>query len=642
MRKILRRKSKSFWNRSTLDRAANKPYLLQRYLGLETELFRRLPVRTGYSSLSDFESVLLSLQRQLPIARSEHPLRWFLANGSSISLELGATVDATQALFEVATPETFSPRELVAYQLANEQLLAETQSGNSEFSPGPWVKASFDAAGHILGQHESYDMRIAKGGWLMLWWIGLLAILPLLLLYRTTSLAWLAICFGIKKASAELQRITRELLQKNPVDPPRSPTNAIGANDFNQHSRAAPEAQEPSSPTDLTGWNFLWGIEWNAIEWMRVAAGLRILHAPLVFYFGLLINLVALRPHRRKLSAFLASRCILDGAGYLDDESKFWVSLRAASVDRMIGFGSYNKHRPLFRCDPMLRALLDAPAWSFSEYLGLFRPTQRVELSIGDSGMCQQAQWLRFGTTALMLDWVEQSSANQAIELRSIVQAIQGFARDWMLVRSAPDKLGNEYKAKEVSRHYLRTLKRWLEQQSDVPREAWEIIEQWQTTLNQLVLSPSNLHGGSNSELPMTLVGRLDWVSKLWLLQQFTPQNPPETHLSPSTSELEPTKPQDENRVSRNIRKKIDLRYHELSPQGYYRQLEATLETAPVLSERELSRARRSPPSGSSAWRRGSLIRELQGTDPQSDLVVDWHKARYRLEGQEYHVKFKP
>lgn len=256
--------------------------------------------------------------------------------------------------------------------------------------------------------------------------------------------------------------------------------------------------------------------------------------------------------------------------------------------------------------------------------------------------MCQQAQWLRFGTTALMLDWVEQSSANQAIELRSIVQAIQGYARDWMLVRSSPDKLGNEYKAKEVSRHYLRALKRWLEQQSDVPREAWEIIEQWQTTLNQLVLAPSNLQGGSNSELPMMLVGRLDWVSKLWLLQQFTPQKPPATHSSTNTPKPEPSETQNEYQVSRDIRKKIDLRYHELSPQGYYRQLEATLENAPILSERELSRARRSPPSSSPAWRRGSLIRELQGTDPQSALVVDWHKARYRLDGQEYLVKFKP
>lgn len=616
--------------------------MLQRYLGLETELYRRLPAREGYNSLNDFKSVLLSLQRQLPIARSEHTLRWFLANGSSISLELGATADVSHALFEVATPETLSPRELVAYQLANEQLLADTHSGNSELSPGPWIKANFDAAGHTLGQHESYDMCIARGGWLLGWWIGLLAALPLLLLYRISSLFWIAICFGIKKATSEFRYITRELFKKQPTDSSSNPYNAKVSNELNQRSQPPSEATEPLSATNLTGWNVLWGIEFNANEWLLVAAGLRVLHAPLVFCFGLLINLVALRPHRRKLSAFLASRCILDGAGYLDDESRFWISLRAASVDRMIGFGSYNKHRPLFRCDPMLRALLDAPAWSINEYLGLFRPTQRIELSIGDSGMCQQAQWLRFGTTALMLDWVEQSSANQAIELRSVVQAVQGYARDWMLVRSAPDKLGNEYKAKEVSRHYLRALKRWLEQQSDVPREAWEIIEQWQTTLNQLVLSPNNITEGSHSELPMMLVGRLDWVSKLWLLQQFSP---PKSSIAPAQNTLDATLSNDnknESKVSKDIRKKIDLRYHELSPQGYYRQLEATLENAPIISERELNRARRSPPSGSSAWRRGSLIRELQGADQQSDLVVEWHKARYRLEGQEYRVRFKP
>lgn len=619
--------------------------MLQRYIGLETEFFRRLPDRTGYDSLKDFKHVLQSLQRQQPIARSEHPLRWFLANGSSISLELGASADASQALFEVATPETLSPRELVTYQLANEQLLAETQTGTSELSPGPWMKANFDATGHILGQHESYDMRIAQGGWLIVWWIGLLSVVPLLLLYRLTLLMWLAICFCTKKSASELRRISNGIFSQQTSDSSNNKDIAASptpSKDEQPAERTELGSIEPSFSTQLTGWNVLWGVEWSPREWMWVAGGLRLLHAPLVFYFGLLLRIVALRPHRKKLSAFLASRCILDGAGYLDHESRFWISLRAASVDRVIGFGSYNKHSPLFRCDPMLRALLDAPAWSFNGYLGLFRPTQRVELAIGDSGMCQQGQWLRFGATALMLDWVEQSKANQAIELRSVVQAIQGYARDWMLVRSASDKLGNEYKAKEVSRHYLRALKRWLEQQSDVPREAWEIIEQWQTTLNQLVLSPSNINEGSHSELPMMLVGRLDWVSKLWLLQQFSP---PKSSTAPGPATHDTTLSSDnknENKISKDIRKKIDLRYHELSPQGYYRQLEATLENAPIISERELNRARRSPPSGSSAWRRGSLIREMQGTDPQSDLVVDWHKARYRLEGQEYRVKFKP
>jgi len=102
--------------------------LLKRYIGLETEFYRRASDTDGpveRDSLQEFESILLSLRRVMPIARSENPLRWFLANGSSLSLELGASANTNEALLELATPETSSPKELVAYQLANEQLIAE-------------------------------------------------------------------------------------------------------------------------------------------------------------------------------------------------------------------------------------------------------------------------------------------------------------------------------------------------------------------------------------------------------------------------------------------------------------------------------------------------------------------------------------
>jgi proteasome accessory factor A len=112
----------------------------------------------------------------------------------------------------------------------------------------------------------------------------------------------------------------------------------------------------------------------------------------------------------------------------------------------------------------------------------------------------------------------------------------------------------------------------------------------------------------------MLLVGRIDWISKLWLIQQL-----------------------DKN-TDWSIKKKIDIRYHELSNQGYHAQLIDVLQLPPLLSDREIEKATRVPPSNSPAWRRGNLIREL--SDSPTDLVIDWESARYRLDQKSYRLRF--
>jgi proteasome accessory factor A len=183
------------------------------------------------------------------------------------------------------------------------------------------------------------------------------------------------------------------------------------------------------------------------------------------------------------------------------------------------------------------------------------------------------------------------------------------YARDWMLVRTVCDRRGYDVSAKDIQRTYLKHLKRWLHHRSDVPVEAWEIIQQWQTTLNQMVMKPT-----AEQALPTTLVGRIDWLSKLWLLQQM------------------------KGETAWAIKKKIDIRYHELSEAGYHRQLANFLQLSPIVKDSEIARARRAPPGDSPARRRGNLIRELAGGD--SELRVDWQSASYALEGVRYRVRF--
>jgi proteasome accessory factor A len=339
------------------------------------------------------------------------------------------------------------------------------------------------------------------------------------------------------------------------------------------------------------------------------ATGLRFLHAPLAMGFLALVKCVALRPQRKHLSSFLASRCLLDGAGYVDEQSRFWISQRGASINAVIGYGSYGSCRPLFRCDALLRDLIASPFGSMRRYRRLFRRRQRIEIAIGDSGMCQQSQYLRWGTTALVLDMIENDRRCRLPRLRDPIAGIREFSRDWMLVRTLSVGAQREISALELQRSYAKQVHCWLESLVSVNAEAWQIYELWQSTLNQMVVSPKE-----DPPVPMPLVGRIDWISKLWLLRQMEPNTP------------------------WSVRKKIDLRYHELSESGYHRKLDASLKIAPIAREEDIDRARRTPPSDPRPLRRGNLIREF--ADSEAQLQVDWTSARYSLDGVWYVVTF--
>lgn len=612
LNKILRRKRESIWTKSTRGSRASEAPLLARRLGLECEYFVRHPHDQPRDALADYIDLVSDLATQLPIAPSlNSPLRHFLANGSSISLETGSHADLHSALFETATPECRSPRDVLAYELANEQLIEAAFAQHHSETTWSLIKSNTDAHGHTLGQHESYDVRIARGGWLVLWWVGLLLLLPWILAYRVAALTWMGCIYSAWGTEQFARRMYRRLGAV--AAPSRSGSEQGNSMDHDTVTDVSSDSRvsEVESKADATDSeappmpeHFL------SARWLQcTAVGLRCLHRPIAFAFRGLIAAALMRPHRRAMAAFLSSRCILDGAGYIDDESRFWVSQRAADVDCMIGFGSYGSERPMFRCDSMLRELFSGPFWSLSRFFRLFRSTQRVELAIGDSGMCQQSQYLRLGVTALVLDWIESEDPHDTPRLRSPIEAMREYARDWMLVRTVCDRRGYDVSAKDIQRAYLKHLKRWLHHRSDVPVEAWEIVQQWQTTLNQMVMKPT-----AEQALPTTLVGRIDWLSKLWLLQQM------------------------EGETAWAIKKKIDIRYHELSEAGYHRQLASFLQLSPIVKDSEIARARRAPPSDSPARRRGNLIRELAGGD--SELRVDWQSASYALEGVQYRVRF--
>ena len=105
---------------------------------------------------------------------------------------------------------------------------------------------------------------------------------------------------------------------------------------------------------------------------------------------------------------------------------------------------------------------------------------------------------------------------------------------------------------------------------------------------------------------PQSLVGTLDWVTKQFVLDKSG------------------------RHASWNVRKKIDIRYHELSPQGYFQRLRTTGIVRELLDRTEIDHARRNPPAGTPAAVRGRYIREfaLEGDDVSANWTAVYLKSQ--------------
>ncbi len=544
-------------------------------MGLETEysvVSTDSPNRPSF----DFDAFLRQVKRSVPIAPSfRNPTKFFLANGGSFSLESGASANLAEAYLEASTPECKSPMELLESHLALQQLATDSIRRQFPDRTVRLIQGNHDGNGHTYGQHESYEVNVANGVALLGWRIGIALLLPCVLAYRVLAVAWLTFILILAQIDSSARAMLR-YFSKRPV---------------NKNIK-----EKASSMLVSSRWI-------GACSW-----GLRTLHAPLAMLLWLNIQLFALHVYRRKLTAFFVSRCILDGAGHIDEQGLFRVSARAHHVNCIIGFGGYSASRPIFRCDSWLKDLCVGGPFALGGALRLFRRRQRIEIAIGDSGLCQTSQYIRMGSTSLAFDLAENSRSVVLPRLNKPLDAIRRYSRDWMLLAKELGKDGVHWYASEIQNAYALAIREMIEQSRVQSFEAKRIVELWQTLLSQLELSDEKSCPSKD------LVGKVDWITKLWLLHQL------------------------ENKSGLNTRLKLDVRYHELTKEGYgTRVLELTPGASLVQSAR-IERASQNPPKDSPAVPRSYLIREF---GEGSGLVVDWEQASWTIDGRRYHRSFR-
>ncbi|BCA56092.1 Pup--protein ligase [Nitrospira sp. KM1] len=323
------------------------------------------------------------------------------------------------------------------------------------------------------------------------------------------------------------------------------------------------------------------------------------------------------------LVTFLVTRQIFTGSGRVGaaNPQDAWIQM-----DRLIVPRGAMGHRPdIIRLPFQISQRADHIVNDFFEWVQQNRaivntrdepladPNQyrRIHLLLGDSNMAEYATALKMGTTGLVLQLIEDGKAPRDIELDEPVETLQEISQDqerrW-LVRLMS---GTTISAIDVQERFLEAAKAHCMGQDE---ETDWVLQQWEVVLQDL--------RGSYDRL----VGRIDWASKLWLLESFR-----------EAEQLEWNDP---------MLKSLDLEYHNLNPgKGLYYGLLEEGRVPRLTTDKAIALAMNHPPRNTRAFGRGELVRHLVACGPPAEpedskveerffpsYVINW--SIFQLRGQ--------
>ncbi|MCZ6632562.1 MAG: proteasome accessory factor PafA2 family protein [bacterium] len=237
----------------------------------------------------------------------------------------------------------------------------------------------------------------------------------------------------------------------------------------------------------------------------------------------------------------------------------------------------------------------DEPLADHSKY-------RRLHLLVGDSNMSEYTNALKVGTTAMVLNLLEQKVFPRDVMLGDPVWALKEISRDpthkWILDR----KNGQTISAIDIQRSYLDLAQRHLQ---GLDEESDWVLREWERTLDGLEADP------------MQLKDRLDWVAKKWLLETFME----EEGIGWDDPWLQ----------------SLDLEFHNIDPnRGLYHDLVQQGLIERVLTDEQVDRACLHPPQNTRAKARAELVKTL--SENRVRYIVDWDSVYLENEN---HISFR-
>jgi len=523
--------------------------------------------RTMPTNAEVYAAVRSSIEQTVRARPGERSLQEiFVENGGSFSYE-SLPWARRHGLIEGATAECRSPGTALLYQRAQDALLVRAlpRAEQALGRVGQRVRLSLrkncrDAEGHVYGAQESYEAEVASGPALWAWRAGLGLLLPPAIL--CTLVTWAV-------AMTSLVLLVAIVV----------PLGLLGV------------VSERVRGTAL--WADLFGERDSEIVERRLARPFsmleRVLWAPVLLPFFWLAAGLAFRRIRSDALAFLMTRPILTGAGTLHLDGSFGLSEKGPSITGLSRRSVAPGQRCVWDNGNLCKGMLGLAMLRWRRYAGLFARRQRLQLGLSDSNVTQLAELLKLGTTALVLDLCESGALRDLPRLQRPLDALRAVIADPELrvrIRWGDEELT----ALQVQRRYWERARELVRRSPTPSLEAAELVELWGRTLDGLEREPASQ------------VGRVDWVTKRFLLDTAGADEP------------------------WAVRKTIDLKLHELGRGGYLAELEATGLAPRLVSTAEVEAAIHEPPEDSPAQRRSRLIRELH--DQAVEVKVYWDRVR--------------
>lgn len=264
----------------------------------------------------------------------------------------------------------------------------------------------------------------------------------------------------------------------------------------------------------------------------------------------------------RGMIPFLVSRQLFAGAGKLGLESEsargepgvFQLAQRADFFSELVSIDTMNRR-------PLINTRDEAHADP--------RKYRRFHVIVGDSNMSEWATALKVGTTALVLQLIEEEIAPE-LELAEPIRALRSISRQYE--KEIELRGGKKIPAIELQRSYLVAAQKHC-QASD--EEAQWLLQEWQRALDDLEADPARCGD------------RIDWVAKQSLLAQF----------------------RDEEKLAWDDPwlQALDLEYHNVEG-GLFRELEHQGLMRKIVSGNEIARALQTPPRSTRAYFRGRAV----------------------------------
>ncbi len=291
---------------------------------------------------------------------------------------------------------------------------------------------------------------------------------------------------------------------------------------------------------------------------------------------------------------FMVTRQIFTGAGKVGRENDrpevdFQITQRADFFEEQVGLETTLK-RPIINTR-------DEPHGDPALY-------RRLHVIIGDANLSEVQNFLKLGTTALMLAALEDGAIPDPLDLSDPVEACWQVSHDLSLGKPIQLDGGGSATALELQGRYLEWFAKYVEKELDEP--VWnQLIEEWERTLSLLETDP------------MQLADTLDWVAKKRLFGGFAARD----GLEWSDTKL----------------RALDLQYHDVDPEkSLHNRLVARGAMRTLFTDQQIEDAVSTPPQRTRAYFRGRCVSKFS----DSLVAANWDSLVFDV--GESHLKRVP